>query len=166
MRVRGWVGTAAVGGVLLAASPGAAQVRERAPAPAPVATAAPPRLVPVAETRLLMDGVAKPNFDGLSKLLKAKPADADGWAFARGQGLLVAETANLLLIRPPKTKAGQDVWVPRAVEMRDAGVKVAQAAGAKDYLAARTALAELTNACNRCHTAFAVPVRLTPVEPE
>jgi cytochrome c556 len=136
------------------------QVRERPASPAP--TAPPPRMVPVAETRLLMEGMTKPNFDGLARTFKQKPADAEGWAFARGQALLVAESANLLLIRPPRTRQAQDAWAPRAVEMREAGVKLARAAGARDYVAARAGLANLANACNRCHEAFRVPVRISP----
>jgi len=136
------------------------QVRERPASPTP--TAPPPRLVPVAETRLLMEGLTKPNFDGLVRTFKQKPADSEGWAFARGQALLVAESANLLLIRPPRTRQAQDAWAPRAIELREAGVKLAQAAGAKDYIAARAGLAGLANACNRCHEAFRVPVRISP----
>lgn len=136
------------------------QVRERPASPAPTAT--PPRLVPVAETRLLMEGLTKPNFDGLARTFKQKPADGEAWTFARGQALLIAESANLLLIRPPRTRQAQDAWAPRAVELREAGVKLAQAAGTKDYVAARAGLANLANACNRCHESFRVPVRISP----
>jgi hypothetical protein len=136
------------------------QVRERPASPAP--TAQPPRLVAVAETRLLMEGLTKPNFDGLVRNLKQKPADSEAWAFTRGQALLVAESANLLLIRPPRTRQAQEAWAPRAIELRDAGVKLAQAAGNRDYVAARAGLANLANACNRCHESFRVPVRINP----
>src|SRR5258708_2326017 len=61
-----------------------------------------PRLEPVAETRLLMEGLNQANFRGLERLLRQKPAEAEAWSFARGQALLIAETGNLLLIRPPR----------------------------------------------------------------
>jgi hypothetical protein len=159
-RIRLTVALAGLAGLCLFAPRSPSQVRERPASPAP--TAPPPRLVPVAETRLVMEGLTKPNFDGLARTLRQKPADAEGWTFARGQALLVAESANLLLIRPPRTRQAQEVWAPRAVELREAGVKLAQAAGARDYVAARAGLASLTNACNRCHEAFRVPVRITP----
>ena len=176
-RVRSWVLLGGLAGLVLFAAPRSpSQTRERPAAPAPSQAPTPippptptsqlPRLVPVAETKLLMDGINKPNFDGLTKVLKAKPADAEAWSFARGQSLLIAETANLLLIRPPKTRTAQQAWVPRAVELRQAGVRLAEAAGAKDYVGARAALADLTNACNRCHESFRVPVRLDPAAPE
>jgi hypothetical protein len=146
--------------VCLSAPHAPSQSRERPAAPAPAANM--PRLVPVAETRLIMEGLTKPNFDGLTHTLKDRPTTAEEWVFARGQALLVAESANLLLIRPPRTRQAQEAWAPRAAELRDAGVKLAQAAGTRDYVAARAGLAGMTNACNRCHETFRVPVRISP----
>ncbi len=125
---------------------------------------APPKLEPVAEAKLLMEGLTKPNFDALGKLLKEKPADAAGWTFARGQALLLAESGNLLMMRPPKTRAAQDAWMANAVEMRTAAAKLAKAAGEKEYATARAALASVANACNRCHQAFGVATRVTPFD--
>ena len=116
---------------------------------------------PVAETKLLMEGMAGANMRGLGKLLRDKPADDRAWAFARGQALLIAETGNLLLIRPPRA-AGQDVWAGHAADLRDAAGGLARAAAAKDYPKARAALAGVANVCNRCHQAFRVPARVDP----
>ena len=128
------------------------------------AAANPPKLEPVAETKLLMEGLAKANFDGLNKLLKEKPADAETWGFVRGQALLIAETGNLLLMRPPKNRPAQDAWMQRATELREAGAALAKSAGEKDYANSRAAVANLANACNRCHTGFAVATRIVPFE--
>jgi hypothetical protein len=57
-----------------------------------------PKLEPVAETKLLMDGLADPNLRGLGKLLREKPKEAEAWNFARGQALLIGETGNLLMM--------------------------------------------------------------------
>src|SRR5262249_47722707 len=76
-----------------------------------------PRLEPVAETKLLMEGMNLANFRGLEGLLKKKPADDEAWKFARGQALLIAETGNLLMLRPPRNQ-GQDAWMDRATELR------------------------------------------------
>ncbi len=157
-RIWTWVTAVGLSALVLFAPASPSQTRERPAAPAPTA----PRLVPVAETRLLMEGMVNPNFEGLKGLLKEKPADADTWRIARGQAILVAEAGNLLLIRPPRTRVAQDAWAPRAVELREAGVRLAQAAGTKDYVAARAGLANLANACNRCHESFRVPVRISP----
>ena len=67
-----------LGGVLLSTQPLISQ---------PIGAAKPE---PVAETRLVMTGLAKANFDGLVRNLKQQPADADTWVFIRGQSLLVA----------------------------------------------------------------------------
>lgn len=148
--------------VLFAVAPAAPS---QVPQPAPRTEAVAPKLEPVAETKLLMQGLNKPNFDGLGKLLKQKPADAEAWAFARGQGLLIAETGNLLLLRPPQGRAAQDAWLARSAELRDAAGKVAKAAGEKDYVAARVGLAKLANSCNKCHETFRVPTRVAPPDP-
>jgi hypothetical protein len=121
-----------------------------------------PKLEPVAETKLLMNGIAEPNSRALGKLLAAKPKDAEGWAFARGQALLLGEMGNLLMMRPPKTKAGENSWLTDAADLRDSATAVARAAAEKDLVQARTALAGVANSCNRCHQTFRVGVRVDP----
>jgi cytochrome c556 len=131
-------------------------------AAAPPATKpAPPRLEAVAETRLLMEGLAQANFRGLEKMLKDKPADADAWAFTRGQALLIAETGNLLMLRPPRNQ-GQDTWMDRSTDLRNAAKSLAKASGNRDYEGSRAALGDVANACNRCHQTFRVSVRIVP----
>lgn len=109
-----------------------------------------------------MEGLADPNTQALGKLLANKPKDAEAWAFARGQALLLAEAGNLLLMRPPRNKAGEEAWQTHAADLRDQATGLARAAAAKDYLQARTALAGVGNACNRCHQTFRVAVRVDP----
>jgi hypothetical protein len=69
-RVRFWFATLLFGLACLLAPAAQSQ---------PVQPKAKPRLEPVAETRLLMEGLADPNARALGKLLVAKPKDADGW---------------------------------------------------------------------------------------
>src|SRR5262249_1646925 len=47
-----------------------------------------PKLEPIAETKLIMEGLAHPNFRGLDRILAKKPEDAQAWTFGRGQALL------------------------------------------------------------------------------
>ena len=63
-----------------------------------------PKPEPIAETRLLMEGLNLANFRGLERLLTARPASTDAWTFARGQALLIAETGNLLMLRQPRAE--------------------------------------------------------------
>ena len=120
-----------------------------------------PRFDAVAETKLLMEGLAQANYRGVSKNLKEKPVDAETWTFVRGQGLLIAETGNLLMIRPPKNE-GQDAWFRHATELRETAAALAKYAGNRDYDRSRVALLNIANACNRCHQSFRVPVRVGP----
>lgn len=120
-----------------------------------------PKLEPIAETKLLMEGLAHANFRGIEQMLTKKPADDRSWTFARGQALLIAETANLLMLRPPKNE-GQPVWFERAMELRKVATTLATATGSKDYQASRTALVNIANSCNRCHQSFRVPVEIEP----
>src|SRR5262245_21014979 len=138
-------------GILLTTAPA---VPQTAPRPAP-------RLEAVAETRLLMEGLNQANFRGLERHLKQKPAEVEAWTFIRGQALLIAETGNLLLIRPPRNP-GETAWMERATELRDSAATLARHAAARDYESSRAALGTLANSCNRCHQAFRVPVRVTP----
>jgi cytochrome c556 len=121
---------------------------------------------PIAETKLLMEGLVSPNLNALGKLLADKPPDAEAWGFARGQALLIAESGNLLLLRPPKSAAGEEAWMKHAMELRDAAAALARAAAAKDYDRSRVWLAGVANTCNRCHQTFRVPKRIDPFTQE
>jgi hypothetical protein len=121
-----------------------------------------PTFEPVADTKLLMEGLAGANMRGLAKLLKDKPTEAEAWNFARGQSLLLAETGNLLMMRPPRTQTAQETWMTHSTSLRDTATALARAAAAKDYSKARSALASVANVCNRCHQAFQVGARIDP----
>ena len=134
-------------------TPGAAQ--------RPATTAFAPRFEAVAETRLLMEGMVHTNYRSLQKLLKNKPPDRETWVFARGQAILVAESGNLLLLRPPKG-TGRDPWMKLAMDMRSQAVTVARAAAGKDHAKSVQGLADLKASCVRCHETFRVDVKLDP----
>ncbi len=156
----------------LAATSLTAQVRrtpERLPPPgfgAPEAKFT-PKFEALAETKLLMEGLAQPNYRAVEKHLQGNgPADVDTWMFARGQALLMAETGNLLLLRPPRND-GRDVWMRRAMDMRQSAAALARRLGNRDLARSRTAMIDLTNKCNDCHQTFRVATRIGPnAEPE
>lgn len=122
-----------------------------------------PKLEPIAETKLIMEGLAHANFRGLERILSEKPGDEKAWVFARGQALLIAETANLLMLRPPK-KDGQSTWFERAMELRSQSSQLAKTVMSKDLEKSRAGLVSLAETCNRCHTTFRVPVQITAFE--
>jgi hypothetical protein len=121
-----------------------------------------PKLEAVAETKLLMNGLIEPNFRGFNRTLKDKPAEAEAWQFARGQALLVAEAGNLLMMRGPRLGPKIDTWMAKATDLRTAAAKLGEQSGKQDYIAARAALVDVVNACNRCHEAFHVKKTLEP----
>lgn len=118
-----------------------------------------PKFEVVAETRLLMDGLNQANYRGLAKLLKQKPADADTWTFIRGQALLIAETGNLLLLRPPR-RAGADAWNQDAMDLRTEAADLARKAGNRDYEGSVVGLRRVGSVCNRCHATFRIATRI------
>ncbi len=130
-------------------------------APKPAATPR-PKLEAVAETRLLMEGLALSNYRGLDRLLKQRPADVETWTFARGQALLIAETANLLMLRPPKNAQGEKAWMQQSTDLRDQATSLARQLANRDYNRSVAVLGTLTKTCNRCHQTFRVPSRVGP----
>jgi hypothetical protein len=146
---------AAVAVPLVFAAPASPQLLPRNRTPAS------PKLEPVAETKLLMEGLLQANVRGLEKNLRQAPTDVETWTFVRGQALLIAETGNLLLMRPPKS-GGQDAWMDAATELKEKATGLARAAAARDHGRGRRALVDLTGTCNRCHQAFHVNVQITP----
>ena len=125
-----------------------------------------PKLDAIADTKLLMEGIANPNLRGLGKHLRDKPKDAEAWGFIRGQAILIAETGNLLMLRPPRSPSSEEQWMAHSTELREAAATLARTAAAKDYQKARSGLANLANACNRCHQTFRVPTRIDPFADE
>jgi hypothetical protein len=136
-------------------------VAAMAPTQTPKPAKPPVRLEPVAETRLLMEGLAQANFSGLERTLKQKPTDNEAWTFARGQALLIAESGNLLMIRPPKNQ-GETAWMDHSRELRDSAMGLAKTVAARDYEGSRSALGDVAVACNKCHQTFRVPTRIVP----
>jgi hypothetical protein len=120
-----------------------------------------PKLEAIAETKLIMEGLAHANFKGLERRLSQAP-DAQAWVFARGQALLLAETGNLLMLRPPRTAAGETTWFERTVAFRSQATQLAQVIAKKDLERARAGLGQLAQTCNRCHQSFRVPVEIEP----
>jgi hypothetical protein len=149
--------------VLTVAGLGTGQGPKQKPIPLP-APRTQPKLEAIAETRLLMEGLMAPNFRGLEKILTKKPDNLEAWTFARGQALLIGETANLLMLRPPRTKEAQAVWFARALALREAARELAKSVAARDYEGSRKNVVRLANACNHCHQSFRKNVEVVPFE--
>jgi hypothetical protein len=153
-------GLAVLAGGIMAT--GLAAQQRRSPEQLPPPGKFVPRFEAVAETSLLMEGLALPNYRAVEKHLEGKgPPDADTWTFARGQAVLIAETGNLLLLRPPRNE-GRDTWMRRAMDMRQSASELARRLGNRDLERSRAALADVAVKCNNCHQTFRVPTRIGP----
>jgi hypothetical protein len=117
-----------------------------------------PRLVPLADVRVLMDGINWPNFVALQQELKRRPRDERGWLSVHDHALLIAENGNLLLLRPPAKKAGG--WTDHAMALRSGAARLAQAAGDRNPERCRLGLLELVRTCDRCHDTYQTGVQI------
>jgi hypothetical protein len=117
-----------------------------------------PRLVPLAETRVLMDGINWPNFIALQQGLKRPPRDERSWLALRDNALLIAENGNLLLMRSAGKKA--DAWTDRAVSLRTVAARLAEASAEHNASRGRQVLLELARTCDRCHDTFQTGVQI------
>ena len=122
-----------------------------------------PRLEPIADTKLLMEGLTHANFRGLERSLSKNPMDDQTWTFARGQALLLAESANLLMLRPPRN-SDEPLWMERSMDLRSQAQQLAKIVGAKELERAKAGMSQVANSCNRCHQTFRVQVEIVPFQ--
>lgn len=122
-----------------------------------------PKLEVVAETKLIMEGLLQANLRGLERHLRGVPNDQETWTFIRGQALLIAESGNLLLMRPPKN-AGQDAWMDFAIELRSRAANLGRLAATRNVDGCRKAVMEIAWTCNRCHQTFQVKAQISPFQ--
>ncbi len=122
-----------------------------------------PKLEAIAETKLIMEGIAHTNYRGLERILNQKPPEEQSWKFARGQALLLAEAANLLMLRPPKNE-GTNVWFDQSMKLRTQAKQLAETIVQRDLEKSKAQLVQLAGSCNRCHQTFRVPVEITPFQ--
>lgn len=110
----------------------------------------------IATSKQIMAGIQKPAMDALAAMMKAGgPADDKEWATAQQSAVVLAESAQLLLIgdRPigPLPKDGA-VWTKTSNNLLAAANESAKAAEAKDVAAWKASLGSLGAACKGCHT--------------
>lgn len=129
--------------VLLVFAPAAAQ---RATTPAQ------PAMRPVASVGDLMRGLVIPSSDVVFQAASTPPTKADGWDNVRVHALLVAESANLMLMNgrgPDQTQ-----WNQMARAQFDSALVAVDAAKKKDIKALEAASDKLYGTCDNCHSKY------------
>jgi hypothetical protein len=125
-----------------------------APQPAPAAAPAPAAeaLKPVASIKQVMLGITVPASNAVFAVAGEVPADDAAWQNVEASALAVAESGNLLLMKP---RAKDDAeWTQFAQALVDAGVKAAEAARTKNAEATGTAGDDMYNVCEQCHAKY------------
>jgi hypothetical protein len=129
--------------LLLGASSVAAQSTE------PPAVDARPE--PVATMSELMVHMIYPASDAIFYITTREPSTSEEWAEIQMKALVVAESANLLLL-PENVRPGS--WMRDALLMRDAGRAAFEAAKARDLEALAEVNDPLYRSCVACHRSY------------
>jgi len=97
----------------------------------------------------LMVEVIYPTSDALFYVVRGAPTTDKGWADLQMQMLVLAESANLLMMDGRTRDKGK--WMDDAKLLLDVGQKAYKASKAKDGPAMEALSDELYNACVTCH---------------
>ncbi len=112
-------------------------------APAPIAPA------PVGTMSELMVKLVYPASDAVFYVTTRTPSSDAEWNELQGKALMVAESANLLMM--PAHRRDDERWLADAKLMRDAGQAAFRAAKAKDVQALDGLNDQLYQSCVTCH---------------
>jgi len=97
----------------------------------------------------LMVKIIYPASDALFYIESRTPKTDSEWTALEGQALMVAESANLLML--PGRARDQKQWMADAKLMLEAGAAAATAAKAKDVAAIAALSDQLMESCTSCH---------------
>lgn len=140
-----------------------------ASAPAPPAPSA--ALQPVVDVKRLMSGMVDPSADVVWQSVAVTmdrtgehhthPTTDEDWIEVQNHAMIVAESANLLMVAPRARDTGD--WMAAARMLRDVGTKAYDAALKKDANAILTLGGELYDACVACHKKYLPPGEEDPI---
>ena len=133
-----------VGATALAQAPAA----PKQPAPKQPAAERPPTRN-VGSMSDLMVKIIYPASDALFYIESRTPKTEAEWTVLEGQALMVAESANLLML--PGRARDQKQWMADAKLMLDAGAAAVKAAKAKNVEAIAALSDQLMESCTSCH---------------
>lgn len=118
------------------------------PSPAPPAPPKPPTRN-VGSMSDLMVKIIYPTSDAVFYIESRTPKDDAEWNTFEGQALMLAESANLLMM--PGRARDQKQWMADAKLMLDAGTAAVKAAKTKNVEAVSAVSDQLLESCTTCH---------------
>lgn len=96
-----------------------------------------------------MVNIIYPASDAIFYVTTRTPTNDAEWTVLQGQALMVAESANLLMM--PAHRRDEERWLADAKLMRDAGQSAFKAAKAHDMTALENLNDALYQSCVTCH---------------
>lgn len=129
-------------------------------------SAPPPAFQNVGTMSQLMVNMIYPASDAIFYVERAPPKNDHDWGGLQYQALVLAESANLLMM--PGRARDQDKWIKDAKLMLEVGAAAYKATKAKDLDAVIAVSDALNTACIQCHQDYrpAYRRRLPAKEPE
>ena len=106
----------------------------------------------LANVRELHDLLISPASDAVVNAATDPPTDTKGWTAARGQALVLAESANLLMVGSRVRDTNN--WMKMSRALVDAAALAATAAEKKEPKALEAATDAITVACMNCHQPY------------
>lgn len=133
----------------LALSMALAAAMTQAAAPKPTAVAPRPPTRNVGSMSELMVKIIYPTSDAVFYIESRTPKDEAEWNAFEGQALMLAESANLLMM--PGRARDQKQWMADAKLMLDAGAAAVKAAKSRNVEAVSAVSDQLLESCTTCH---------------
>ena len=136
-------------GCVLATSWSLAVMARQAQAPAAGTSTPPPSPRPVGSMSELMIRLIYPTSDAIFYITTREPANDVEWNEFRGKTLMLAESANLLMM--PGRARDQDQWMADSKLLLEVGQAAFRAARRKDVKAIEALSDQLYQSCVVCH---------------
>jgi hypothetical protein len=111
----------------------------------------------------LMIDIIYPTSDEIFYIGRGAPKTEFEWNVFRGKMLMLAESANLLMM--PGRARDQDNWMKDSKLLLDVGNAAYKAARAKDAAAIEALSDQLYNSCVQCHAHYRPKYRTRPTQP-
>ncbi|MEX0937116.1 MAG: hypothetical protein WDZ59_04590 [Pirellulales bacterium] len=109
---------------------------------------------PLVNTHDLMALYNRPLFMMLKAEMQNPQMQEDHWATIADRGMQAAELTNLIVIRE-EAQQNREVWVPLIGGLRQAGLRLVEAAKAQNQEQVIAAYRNLVTSCNQCHRTVA-----------